>query len=116
MKRIIQTNCKCYKPNEYVELSKTPISVFCKHCKRFITNICTEEELEYLIKFGSETDTGRGKMLAGGMMLAERNVEKFKEAKNNPVVLNNAIKEFGSEEGFDRFISNMEHILNRLKN
>ncbi|MEY3222448.1 MAG: hypothetical protein RLZZ203_1304 [Cyanobacteriota bacterium] len=96
-------------PNEYVELSKTPISVFCKHCKTFITDTSTEEELEYLVKFDSETETGRE------IMIAERNVEKFKEAKNNPLLSNNIKKTFESGEIFDTFISNSEQILNHLK-
>lgn len=110
MKRLILTECKCYKPGEYVELSTTPISVFCKHCKTFIANTSTEEELEYLVKFDSETDPDRR-----DLMLAEKNVEKFKEIRNNPLLSGNIKKAFGSDELFDTFISNSEQILNHIK-
>lgn len=103
MKRLILTECKCYKPSEYVDLSRTRLSVFCKECQSFIIGTSTEKEIDYLFKFDSTTDTGRQ------IMIAEKNLEKIRSERDN------AKKTFGRDDLFDTFISNSEQILNHLK-
>lgn len=103
MKRLMLTTCKCYKSGEYVDLSRTRLSIFCKECQSFIIGTSTDEELDYLFKFDSTTDTGRQ------IMITEEKLEKLKNNKNK------ARKAFESDELFDTFISNSEQILNHLK-